>query len=324
MRGSWSPDDMTYGAQVFLMQLPCIVGLVAGLAARYWWSRQTVAMKRRYADAAWTNRLCAGLAAVAALCLFGAFLWRHTELDPCTGRRGLFLFSDKVLGELSDEEEYRDPAQPPLMDAADPVHERVAGVTSRLLAANAGMDAIGGRRWTVQVLDSPAVNATVDPGGQVLVHVGLTNAANDDQLSIVLGHELAHCVLRHVNQLCSAVFVVNSLGLMPLFAAVWAALPIGWSVFAHLSSVALLKVCVLWPRYRKYENEADRVGLELAAKACVDVTQGHLFWDAMSKTDDCSTKLFWWMSMHPTNKSRARHLHSLIPVATEIRRLAAC
>lgn len=324
MIGSWSPDNMTFGMQLFLMQLPCIVGLVAGLTARYWWSRQAAETKRRYVDAAWTNRPFAGLAVVAALCLFGAFLWRHTEINPWTGRRGLFLFSDKVLEELSEKEECRGPGEPPLLDAADPVHERVAGVTSRLLAANAGVDAIGARRWTVQVLDSPAINATVDSGGQVMVHVGLTKMANDDQLSIVLGHEMAHCVLRHINQLCSVVFVANSLGLMPFFAAIWVALPIGWSVLAHLSSVALIKVCILWPCFRKYENEADRVGLELAAKACVDVTQGHLFWDAMSKTDSCSTKLFWWMSMHPTSKSRAKHLHSLIPVATEIRRLAAC
>lgn len=315
---------MTYGMQVFLMQLPCIVGLVTGLAARYWWSGQAAPTKRRYADFAWTNRLFAGLAVIAALCLFGAFLWRHTELDPWTGRRGLFLFSDKVLEEMSEKEECSDPAEPPLLDATDPVHDRVASVTSRLLAANVDLNAIGARQWTVQVLDSPAVNATVDSGGQVLVHVGLTKVANDDQLSIVLGHELAHCVLRHINQLCSVVFVVNSLGLMPLFAAGWATLPIGWSVFAHLLSVALLKVCVLWPYFRKYENEADRVGLELAAKACVDVTQGHLFWDAMSKMDSYPTKLFWWMSTHPTTKSRARHLQSLIPVATEIRRLAAC
>ncbi|XP_025198131.1 metalloendopeptidase OMA1, mitochondrial-like [Melanaphis sacchari] len=308
------------------MRLPAVVGVAAGLATRHWWYGLTAEAKGRYADAVWSNRLFIALAVAAGLGLFAAFLWKHTELDPRTGGRRLFLFSDRALERQADRrmQETLDSTRPVRLDAAHPVHGRVAGATSRMLAANAGVDAIRRRRWTVAVVDSPAVNAAVAPGGLVLVNTGLTSAANDDQLSIVVGHEMAHCLLRHVNQISSIAFVLDTLCLVPVSAVIWAALPFCWNLLAHLWSVAVLNVCVVLPCARWYEAEADRAGLELAARACVDVTQGYRFWDAMSETEGPGYKLFWWLSVHPTNESRSRHLYGLIPAATELRRLASC
>lgn len=312
-----------------IARLPATAGVAAGLAARYWWAGHEPATRRRYLAAAWANRLSVGLALIAALTLFGAFLWRHTEREPLTGSRRLFLFSDRMLEKQAEHE-----VQEALgsmcacgrLDTGHPVYARAADATSRLLAANAGVAAVRDRRWTLVVVDSPKINATVKPNGFVLVYAGLASVANDDQLTIIVGHEFAHCLLRHTNQIGSVKLAVDALCLFPVIAAVWATMPLGWNLLAHLWWSVVLQVCIVLPCVRSYETEADRVGMELAAYACVDVTQGYRFWDAMSKMDGpySPSRLFWWLTMHPTNETRSRHLFSLIPATTELRRQAGC
>ena len=47
-------------------------------------------------------------------------------------------------------------------------------------------------------MDDPAINAASAGGGQFFVTTGLLQKANDEQLTGVLAHELAHDDLRHV------------------------------------------------------------------------------------------------------------------------------
>jgi len=307
------------------MQLADIFGVVVGLAARFWWTRQTAETRQQYSAVVWENRLYLGLAVACCLGIFGAFLWYHTELDPWTGSRRLFLFNGRMLIRQAEREaqELLESTRLSQLDTAHHVYKRVADVTSRLLAANSRVDAIRDRQWTVVVVDSPSVNAIVKPNGLLLVYVGLTYMVNDDQLAILIGHEFAHCLLRHANQISSITFVVATLFLVPVIPVIWALLPFVWNLLAHLCWFVVLNFCVVLPCIRSCETEADRIGMELAAKACVDVKQGYQFWDAMAAIDSRS-KLLWWLYKHPTNDSRSRHLFSLIPAATEIWRQAGC
>jgi len=312
-------------ATAAVMQLATVCGVVVGLAARFWWTRQTAETRQQFSAMVWENRLYVGLTAAFCLCVFGAFLWHHTELEPWTGSRRLFLFNGRMLMRQAQREAdmLLKSTLPSQLDTTHPVHVRVANVTSRLLAANSGVDAIRERQWTVVVVDSPNVNAIVEPNGLVLVYVGLASMASDDQLAILVGHEFAHCLLRHANQISSIRVVVAALCLVPVIPVIWALLPFGWNLLAHLSWLVALTSCVVLPCVRSYETEADRIGMELAAKACADVNQGYRFWDAMAAIDS-RPKLLWLLSMHPTNESRSRHLFSLIPAAAEIRRQAGC
>ncbi|XP_060857231.1 metalloendopeptidase OMA1, mitochondrial-like [Metopolophium dirhodum] len=320
-----SCSSLDYMATAAVMQLAAIFGMVVGMTARFWWTQQTAETRQLYSAVVWENRLYVGLAVACCLGIFGAFLWHHTELEPWTGSRRLFLFNGQMLMRQAEREaqELLELTRSSQLDTAHPVYMRVADVTSRLLAANSGVDAIRDRQWTVVVVDGPTVNAIVEPNGLVLVYVGLTSMANDDQLAILIGHELAHCLLRHANQLSSIRFVIAALCLVPVIPVIWALLPFGWNILAHLYWLAFLMLCVVLPCVRSCEIEADRVGMELAAKACVDVKQGYRFWDAMAVIDS-RPKLLWLLSMHPTNESRSRHLFSLIPVAMEIQRQAGC
>ncbi|XP_078012791.1 metalloendopeptidase OMA1, mitochondrial isoform X4 [Phascolarctos cinereus] len=80
------------------------------------------------------------------------------------------------------------------------------------------------------------------------------------------------------------------------------------------------------PYSRTLEAEADRVGLQFAAKACVDVRASSVFWQQLEFADRIlgEPKLPEWLSTHPSHENRAEHLERLIPQAIKIRESCKC
>ncbi|XP_034874350.1 metalloendopeptidase OMA1, mitochondrial isoform X2 [Mirounga leonina] len=80
------------------------------------------------------------------------------------------------------------------------------------------------------------------------------------------------------------------------------------------------------PYSRTLEAEADKIGLQLAAKACVDVRASSVFWQQMEFADSLQghPKLPEWLSTHPSHGNRAEHLDRLIPQALKIREICNC
>ncbi|XP_019356770.1 PREDICTED: metalloendopeptidase OMA1, mitochondrial isoform X3 [Gavialis gangeticus] len=80
------------------------------------------------------------------------------------------------------------------------------------------------------------------------------------------------------------------------------------------------------PYSRTLEAEADKVGLQLAAKACVDVRASSVFWQQMelAETIQGQPKLPEWLSTHPSHENRAEHLDRLIPEALKLRESCKC
>ncbi|XP_029341369.1 metalloendopeptidase OMA1, mitochondrial-like [Acyrthosiphon pisum] len=262
----------------------------------------------------------------AGLCLIGTFLSSYIELDPWTDLWRLFMFSERTIEIRADKQVaiiLAAMGKCCLLGIEHPTYKRVAGVTSQLLSANVNVDDIRKRQWSVVVVDSPMVNAFVMANGFIFVYSGLAAVANDDQLSIIIGHELAHCLLRHLNHLNSVNLAVHLMCMLPVAAVLSATLPFPYALFAVGMCQLVLYVCVELRTQRGHEVEADRVGLELAANACLDVTQGYRFWETMAMINGPSTRK-WWLDTHPSDKSRARHLFSLIPATKELQKLAGC
>ncbi|XP_077005623.1 metalloendopeptidase OMA1, mitochondrial isoform X2 [Tamandua tetradactyla] len=80
------------------------------------------------------------------------------------------------------------------------------------------------------------------------------------------------------------------------------------------------------PYSRSLEAEADKVGLQLAAKACVDVRASSVFWQQMEFVDRLHRhpKLPEWLSTHPSHVHRTENLDRLIPQALKIRENCKC
>jgi len=72
-------------------------------------------------------------------------------------------------------------------------------VAKQLLDRNKDIEQINEHDWSVSVVDDEnTMNAFVLPSGNIFVFTGLLKICdNDDQLGIVLAHEISHAILLH-------------------------------------------------------------------------------------------------------------------------------
>lgn len=163
--------------------------------------------------------------------------------------------------------------------------------------------------------------------GKIFVFTGILQAVADiNQLAFVLGHEMAHALIGHAAEQASLSHVLDLLS-MVLLTMIWAMCPRdSLALLGQWIQGKLVQLLFNRPYSRKLEAEADQVGLQLAAKACVDVRAGPVFWQKM----ELSNQLFEgstmpeWLSTHPSHRNRITHLDQLIPEAIKLRERCGC
>ncbi|MCB5184720.1 M48 family metallopeptidase [Methylobacillus gramineus] len=190
---------------------------------------------------------------------------------------------------------------------------RVRTISNRLIA-QAGIFRTDSNtwKWEVNVEESDQVNAYCMPGGKIMVYTGLIDKlkATDDELAAVIGHEIAHALREHGRERMSIAAVQNGLltGL-GIFAATsknsnTAAMGVGAAAMGANLFFSL-------PNGREQEREADRIGLELAARAGYNPNAAVSLWQKMSAQNDGAPPEF--LSTHPSNENRITDLKALIP-----------
>lgn len=155
--------------------------------------------------------------------------------------------------------------------------------------------------WEVNVISSEEVNAWCMPGGKMAVYTGLLNRIRptDDELAAVMGHEIAHALREHGRERASEQAVQR--GLLALGGAL---LGLGEGGMQLASIVA--DVTFGLPHSRAQEVEADRIGVELAARAGFDPRAAVTLWQKMAQAGGGSPPQF--MSTHPNPENRIRDL----------------
>lgn len=133
------------------------------------------------------------------------------------------------------------------------------------------------RDYRVYVVENPEWNAIAAPNGSIYVFSGLLNGLDDDELAIVLGHELAHATHEHSRKQYRKKRIV-SLGALVAVAALDDVDHTGRRVAFQLAAVLLASA---WQNGygRRHEEQADRVGLRYAFEAGYDVRKGPVLWD---------------------------------------------
>ncbi|WP_269901874.1 M48 family metalloprotease [Paenalcaligenes faecalis] len=154
--------------------------------------------------------------------------------------------------------------------------------------------------WEIHVFNSNEVNAWCMPGGKMAVYTGLINKtkATDDELAAVIGHEMAHALREHSREQMSQQMATN-IGLSVLSAVV------GSSLVNDLGGT-LTNVMFNLPNSRTHEMEADRLGVELAARAGYDPRAAVTLWQKMAQVGGDSPPEF--LSTHPSPASRINDL----------------
>ncbi len=186
---------------------------------------------------------------------------------------------------------------------------RVQDITNRLITqAVTYRPATKNWKWGVTVIDEPeTVNAFCMAGGKMAIYTGLINKVDpsDDELAQVMGHEISHALASHSAEKMS---VRLAAGLAVV--AITASANQNNRQTAHdVSSLAALTLVTL-PNSRVAENEADTIGIELAAKAGYNPHAAVTLWEKMMKVSG-QTSRFDFLSTHPASPKRIESLAAL-------------
>lgn len=184
---------------------------------------------------------------------------------------------------------------------------RVNTITGRLIAqAIAYRPETKAWEWSVRVIDDPkTVNAWCMAGGRMAIYTGLIQKVDptDDELAQVMGHEISHALLNHTAERMSMAMAAQ----IGVVAAGVAADSVGVAAGAE----ALAQLGLLMPNSRGSESEADRVGMEIAARAGYDPRAAVTLWQKMEKAGGKGPPQF--LSTHPSPANRQQALAALAP-----------
>jgi predicted Zn-dependent protease len=247
----------------------------------------------------------------AAVCIL---LGTGCETTPETGRRQLILLSssdEMAMGFQSFSQ----------MKKETPISKNAAAsaMVQRVGRRIASVVDLPGAQWEFVLFESQEPNAFCLPGGKVGVYTGILALTKDDAgLAAVLGHEVAHAVLRHGNERVSRALAwqlggsLLSTGLQVSSADPRAALAIqqAYGLGSQVGSEL--------PHSRTQESEADHVGLRYMARAGYNPEAALAFWQRFAAFDaaqQASGKTPGFLRTHPTDETRIRQIQGWIPEA---------
>jgi len=264
--------------------------------------------------------------------LFGAYFayyyFSHSNEASYTGRKQLLDSSAQEEAALGLQS-YQEILSQSEVVTTGPLPQQVREIAQRLveaapkvekyLAETAGTPSTtdwSAFNWEVSVIQSDQVNAFCLPGGKIAVYTGIVPvAANDDGLAAIMGHEIAHALLRHGGERMAQQKLVQ-------IGSIAASMSTGemdpqqrQMVMAAIGAGA--QYGVLLPFSRSHESEADKVGLLLSAAACYNPEEAPRLWERMAALGKQKPPEF--MSTHPAEGTRIEQLQAWMPEADKIR-----
>ncbi|MBY4731672.1 M48 family metallopeptidase [Cupriavidus pauculus] len=197
-----------------------------------------------------------------------------------------------------------------LLDDSDPQVLRLREIGVRLLPQTVLWNPRAGRwAWEINVIRADQVNAFCMPGGKMAVYTGLLNdlKLTDDEVAMVMGHEIAHALEEHARQRAAQAEISN------LGANVVSQLT-GFGNLGNMDIGSNAKMLSL--RFsRQEETEADLIGMDIASRAGYDPRAAITLWQKMGKFLRAGDE---FSSTHPSGRSRIAvleaHMKEVLPL----------
>jgi predicted Zn-dependent protease len=148
------------------------------------------------------------------------------------------------------------------------------------------------------------------PGGKIAFFSGIltTLKLTDDEVAVIMGHEIGHALLEHGRARMSEQ-VAKNVGIS-IAATVFKLGDLSTTALAHAADLA-----VTLPHSRGHESDADLVGLELSARAGYDPRAAVSVWqkmDAYAKRSG-SGQPPQFLSTHPSHATRIKDIEAALP-----------
>jgi predicted Zn-dependent protease len=181
--------------------------------------------------------------------------------------------------------------------------QRVKAIVSRLVPQTATFRPDAAKwPWEVHVISIDEANAWCMPGGKMAVYAGLIQKLQltDDELAAVMGHEIAHALREHSREQISR--QMGTQMAVGIAGALFGVGDLGQGLGNMVADITLNR-----PNSRLHETEADRIGVELAARAGYDPRAAITLWQKMAKGSSGGQPPKW-LSTHPSHEDRLKDL----------------
>jgi predicted Zn-dependent protease len=230
---------------------------------------------------------------------------------PVTGRSQFILVDESEVASLSAAEFAKMKKRP-----SDPRLPKIREIGLKIVAAARRDDKAGvlppASRWEFAVIDDKSPNAFAMPGGKIGFNTGMfAFAPTDDDIAVIMGHEVAHVICRHGSERVSQVMGVA------IAAAVADEATKNSSAKTRGTWMAAVGIGaqygILLPFSRSHESESDRLGLIFMARAGYDPEAAPAFWTRFSKAGGSKPPEF--LSTHPADSTRVNQLRQWMPEA---------
>lgn len=229
------------------------------------------------------------------------------QANPVSGRKQLVLVSEEQA-QASSAQAYTqalaEARKQGKLSTDATLNARVKRITDRLIV-QAGTMYPPSRdwKWSVAVIRDPSLNAWCMPGGKMAIYTGIIEKLKltDDEIAQIMGHEIAHALLGHGREQMSRAIAMQG------------GMTLGSLVVGHdLSGLApVADLALTLPHSRASESEADRYGVELAARAGYDPRAAVRLWEKMASASSNGIPQF--LSTHPSADNRIQALTGLVP-----------
>lgn len=183
-----------------------------------------------------------------------------------------------------------------------PQVDRVRRITRSLLPPYVSADGV-----RPHIVDSKDWNAMAMGNGSLWVFTGLLDDMNDDEVAIVVGHELAHYTHEHSRRGFRRAMWTQLI----LVGAMVASEAIDDKTTKAVVGLGSLFALMAWQNGygRDMEDQADRVGLRYAFEAGYDVSRGPALWRRFQKKyGDTNAVVTFFFADHSQASARVRNL----------------
>jgi predicted Zn-dependent protease len=220
-------------------------------------------------------------------------------------RRQTMLVSDQEITQAAGQEYQKviaDARSKGTLDRNAQHVQRVKSVLSRLIPQTAAFRPDAPQwSWEIHVIEDPQLNAWAMPGGKMVVYSGLIDKLRltDSELAAIMGHELSHSLREHARERVSQEMATG-------LAVGIAGAALGLGDIGQQLANAVAKVTFSLPHNRTQETEADRLGVELAARAGYDPHAAVSVWQKMLDASGSGGPQF--LSTHPAPETRLADL----------------
>lgn len=251
------------------------------------------------------NRSKIIIVSVVALTLSGCtFIY-----NPATQRKEITFIDTRqeiILGRNMDMQVKR---KFKLIDDVE-MEKRLNSIAYKIAAASHRQDLI----YRFKIINDKELNAFALPGGFVYVHNGLIQAATDDELACVLGHEIGHIAARHsVKKLETAIGYNLAMSI--------ALSLIDKNTAMQIMSQAVDQFFTVGSLYysRKDELLADKLSVRYAKKAGFNPRAMITFFEKLKKESERrGPKIkIYLLSSHPAIEERINNIESEITLSRE-------